>query len=48
MCQFFSAGQDNSLELDETGSGNDNDDAKNEGGQVGTTGQEMGEFHPPI
>ena len=29
-------------------SGDDKGDAKNEGGQVGTTGQEMGESHPPL
>ena len=47
--QFFSAEANNpSAEPDEMDSGDDNDDAKNKGGQVNTTGQEMSKSHPPL
>ena len=35
-------------EPDETDSGDDNNDPKNEGGQIDTTGQDMAESYPPL
>ena len=44
---FFSTGPDNSyVKPEETDSEDDNDDARNEGDQVGTTREETGRSHP--
>ena len=47
---FFSAGpNDSSVEADEMNSWHHYyNDAKNEGGEVGTTGQVMGKSYPPL
>ena len=46
---FFNVGpDDSSVEPKEMDSEENNDDAKNEKGQGGITGEEMGESHPPL